>query len=362
MAAALAGEAERPHTVVFTSCNLVGACARTAEFDRAAQWICAADTFQRRYGNLHLYTTCRTYLGGILFATGDWPGAERELRAALTLGATAEPDLAAEAAARLAELRVAQGRLEDAEQLLQGFEEYPSGAAARAAVAVARGDLGRARRIARGGLAMVSAYRPGLSGLLEQAAVWETLADPELSEDNEDAVRALDRLAATTDCGQLRARALYAAGRVNHDVGSLERAATEFAGLRLPLYAARARLDLSRLLDGDDAIVEARTALAAFDTLGATRDAAMAAARLRDLGARPSAGPGGAGRLTRRELEVLDLLADGLANREIAERLFLSVKTVERHVRNVLSKLGVRNRTEAAAFLLRHRDEIHSTH
>lgn len=175
-------------------------------------------------------------------------------------------------------------------------------------------------------------------------------------------MRALDRLAATTDCGQLRARALYAAGRVNHDVESLETAATEFAGLRLPLYAARARLDLSRLLDGDDAIVEARTALAAFDTLGATRDAAMAAARLRDLGARPSAGPGGAGRLTRRELEVLDLLADGLANREIAERLFLSVKTVERHVRNVLSKLGVRNRTEAAAFLLRHRDEIHSTH
>ena len=91
MAASLAGESTRPHTVVYTSCTVISACAQTAEFDHALQWIRAADAFEQRYGNPHLYTTCRTYLGAILFASGDWVGAERELRAALDIGVSAEP-------------------------------------------------------------------------------------------------------------------------------------------------------------------------------------------------------------------------------------------------------------------------------
>jgi DNA-binding NarL/FixJ family response regulator len=53
--------------------------------------------------------------------------------------------------------------------------------------------------------------------------------------------------------------------------------------------------------------------------------------------------------LTRRESEVLDFLADGLTNAEIAARLYVSMKTVDTHVGNILSKLGVRNRREAVA-------------
>lgn len=59
MAAALAGEARRPHTVVYASCNLVTSCAQTAELAHALQWIHAADAFEQRFGNQHLYTTCR---------------------------------------------------------------------------------------------------------------------------------------------------------------------------------------------------------------------------------------------------------------------------------------------------------------
>jgi DNA-binding NarL/FixJ family response regulator len=64
-------------------------------------------------------------------------------------------------------------------------------------------------------------------------------------------------------------------------------------------------------------------------------------------GPRPSTRANPAG-LTRREVEVLRLLAAGLHNAEIAERLYLSPKTVEHHVSSLLAKLGVRSRTEAA--------------
>ena len=60
-----------------------------------------------------------------------------------------------------------------------------------------------------------------------------------------------------------------------------------------------------------------------------------------------------AAQLTERELSILDMIAEGLTNREIGERLFLSEKTIKHHVSDILSKLGIHRRVEAAAFALR---------
>ena len=58
--------------------------------------------------------------------------------------------------------------------------------------------------------------------------------------------------------------------------------------------------------------------------------------------------------LTNREREVLDLIAQGKSNQEIAEILFITLKTVKTHVSNILAKLGVEDRTQAAIYAFKH--------
>jgi DNA-binding NarL/FixJ family response regulator len=82
--------------------------------------------------------------------------------------------------------------------------------------------------------------------------------------------------------------------------------------------------------------------------------AAMAGRMLAELGDQPAVPEDPLGALSEREREVLTLLAEGLRNREIAERLLISEATVKTHVRHVLEKLRFRNRAEAAAFAARH--------
>jgi DNA-binding NarL/FixJ family response regulator len=99
--------------------------------------------------------------------------------------------------------------------------------------------------------------------------------------------------------------------------------------------------------------------LATFERLGATRDADAAANLLRALGEKGGRSwPRGRGEPSKRETEVLSLLAAGCSNAEIAERLYISKRTAEHHVANILSKLGLRSRAEAAAYAVREHTEI----
>ena len=91
----------------------------------------------------------------------------------------------------------------------------------------------------------------------------------------------------------------------------------------------------------------------AFDAFGAARWRSEAVRELRHLGRRVhrpqrDASPDGLDILTAREREIADLVAAGRTNREVAEQLVLSAKTVEAHLRNIYAKLGVRSRVELA--------------
>jgi DNA-binding CsgD family transcriptional regulator/tetratricopeptide (TPR) repeat protein len=129
--------------------------------------------------------------------------------------------------------------------------------------------------------------------------------------------------------------------------GDWKRAAELWAEIGCPYEAAQS------LAEGDEDGL--RRALDELNRLGTRPAAAIVARRLRDLGARGlPRGPRAATRtnpanLTPRELEVLGLVAGGLTNGEIAERLFLSEKTVGHHVSAILRKLGVRSRGQASA-------------
>src|SRR6185436_18648958 len=118
----------------------VAACSLAAELGRALRWIRAAEEFNRRYGSVHLYAVCRAHHGGVLFAAGRWDEAEAELERALRTATATEPAQRVRALAALAELRLAQGRVEDAARLLDGQADRPEAARALGAIRLVTGE------------------------------------------------------------------------------------------------------------------------------------------------------------------------------------------------------------------------------
>ncbi len=370
MAGALGGEGRRLDTILITSCTMITCCSRAAQLRRAAQWIRAGDDFVRRYGSPHVFTVCRLHSGNVLMATGRWAEAEAQLEEAIQSSRRADPALFAEALAKLAELRLAQGRAEEAAGLVAGFEDRPTSVAAVAGVHLARGEPGPAAAVLRRRLRAIG------DPCLEGAPLVDLLAEAEgamgARRTARSRARRLGEAGAAAGCDVMRAYAERALGRTGANgaraaaVRHLEWALDAFGRLEMPLEAGRCHLLLARAQgerERDAAVAEARSALAAFDALGAARDADAAAALLRALGARAGRAPGarGLGTLSPRELDVLGLLGAGLSNRAIAERLYLTRKTVEHHVRSVLAKLDLANRAEAAAYAVRHLERDSST-
>ncbi len=365
MAGTLGGEGRHRDTVVFTSCTTMISCTTCAEFERAVQWIRATDRLSQRYGNPFLYAECRLLYGSVLVSLGDWVQAEEELRSAVATSRDGLPALRAEALASLASLRLDQGRIEEAERLVAGLEDQPAVVPMVARIHLLRGRPETAANALRRQLRQVA------EGSLERLLLLDTLGRAELDRGDTAAgadhgIHLMER-GASLGCdlavaygARLRGEAMLAVGDADGARAHLDQALAVFARLSMPLEAQRTRLLLARSFVEDEPAVaadEARTALTTFDALGAQRDANAAADLLRSLGTRASRG-GSRGRqtLTDREQEVLALLGEGLSNPQIADRLYISRRTVEQHVARVLSKLGVDNRAAAAAEAVRQQE------
>lgn len=187
---------------------------------------------------------------------------------------------------------------------------------------------------------------PLLEQLVEVRIADDRVADASL------AVQALESIAAVRGRDRVEASAALARGRLAAAAGEadavnhLQQAVNGFARLGLRLEVALARLELARALVPQSppaAIETARHARNELEALGAARQADAAASLMRSLGARGRAGPRSLGSLSRREMEVLRLLGDGLPNREFASRLFISPKTAEHHVGRIYAKLGLKD-------------------
>jgi DNA-binding CsgD family transcriptional regulator/tetratricopeptide (TPR) repeat protein len=358
MAAVAGGEVVAHGAVGEICCRLLSACEHATDVRRAEEWMALAD--RHVAWTEFVRPTCRTHYGGILVALGRWTEAEAELRDAIETFERGYRGDRTFPLVRLAGLRVRQGRYEEAERLLEGAEWHPVARRSAATIALARGDLGLAEELAQLCFEGSDPADPACGPLLE------LLLEIQLAREETAAARAtlsrLEALASGSGDELVSAFAELGAGRMRaaegdeHAAAHLKRALEALATLNLPHEAGCARLELARALGShspDAAASEAKLALAAFERLGASRDADAAAALLRELGAGGRAWPKGHGKLTKRESEVLPLVAAGLSNADIADRLYISRRTAEHHVASIISKLGLRSRAEAAAYAVR---------
>ncbi len=364
MAAMSAGEVHNFSVIGKSFCALLSACERAGDVARAEEWVrvvteALTAPFAGRPRATHSH--CRLAYGSVLCTAGRWTEGEAAILEVLGPTGSAYLSHRSEAAARLASLRLLQGRVEEAAELLRPFEDRPSSCEPLARVHLITGDLELADAVGRRGLGAVGHDRLR-SGTLRSVLVEVELARNDIPAATVHA-NALEELAQVTESRMLRAEAALARGRVaaarldpEAAVASLEEARSQLHPHERPVLAGIAALELAQVLgdlgDRGGAADHARAALAIFHRLGAAPLIDRTTALLRSLGVRPRwvEGPTEAvAGLSNRERQVLALLREGLTNPEIGERLFISAKTAEHHVGRVLAKLGVRSRTEAAA-------------
>lgn len=335
-------------------CSVIAGCQLVFAVDRAREWTDVLAKWCAAQPQLGVFNgACRVHRAELMQLGGDWNDALGEIAALPRGRAPGEADRAG-AAYQQAEIHRLRGELADAEAAYEraaahGGDTQPGLALLRLAqgqVEAARGGVGRALATTRDPLGRAR-YLPAQIEIAIAAGALE---------DAEAACRELSETSRTYATPMLRAIA-------THSEGSLALARGD-AVVALPLL--KLSHDTWQDLDAPYLAARLKTELAAAcDALG-DRDGARlqrdAARRIfRRLGARPAldalenaADGRGTSPLTPRELEVLRLAAAGSTNKQIAARLGLSGRTVDRHVSNILMKLDVPSRAAATAYAYEH--------
>ena len=357
--AATAGDLDDLMWVGKVCCNLIAAAGRVGDVERASQWCEEVKEYAQRWELRTLFNVCRTQYAGVLLQTGAWTEAEQELQAALAVLGGGRRTARFEGTAQLGELRRRQGRVDEARALFSQAEQSWTARTGSVELALDEGETGDAlalaERLERATEGSRQLDRIQALSLLVRAAVASGRVDAALEPTVE--------LGALAEPGRDTGRRSGGGSRAEGEVAFAQRRARARAPpargrrravralrgtLRARAGAAPARPRLFELGAGERGAGEASGAQEAFLELDARQDL-TSAARLLRASRRPAGRRGRREPLTRREREVLGLVAAGRSNREIAAELVVSPHTVHRHVANILRKLGEPTRAAAAA-------------
>jgi len=339
-------------------CGVIASCVDTYDPLRAREWTSALQHWCDAQPDLVPYRGhCLVHRAQIMQLQGAWADAVDEAQHALARFTEARHPAAGDALYELAELQRLCGELDGAEASYREASRFGRDAQpGLALLRLAQGNVDAAaagirRAVDEGGSTVA---RPRL------LAAWvEILLAAHDVPGGRAAAAELATIAARLGATQLGAMAEYARGTVmladGDPAGALvcaRRSWSLWQALAVPYESARARVIVGMacraLGDEDAACMEFDAATQAFATLAAAPDLARVGA----LSGRPAVEA--ACGLSPRELEVLRLIATGRTNRVIAADLFLSEKTVARHVSNIFTKLGLTSRAAATAHAYEH--------
>jgi DNA-binding CsgD family transcriptional regulator len=340
-----------PFVTGIVYCGVILACQEVFEVGRAREWTLALTEWADRQPELLAFTgRCRIHRAEILQLGGSWADALDEAhRACERLIETNNSAAAGVAYYRHGELLRLRGEFAAAEEAYReasrlGWEPQPGLAQLRLAQGKRDAALAAIRR------ASSETGEPLKRAALLPAHVEIALAAGEV-EEARSACNELQGLAGRYESAMLTAMVAYAHGVValaegdpNAALVALREAQRIWVELGAPYEVGRTRVLLaqvcSALGDWESAALELDSARETFRKLGAAPDLA----RLDGTSSREVHG------LSRRELEVLRLIASGKSNRQIAAELVISEHTVARHVQNIYAKLGLSSRAAATAF------------
>jgi DNA-binding NarL/FixJ family response regulator len=359
MVAVVAGELS-PVVVGTVYCSMLEGCQEILEWRRAREWTQALTAWCGSQPDMVTFSgRCLVHRAEILHLDGAWPEAVEEARrAGQRLAHAADSWATGGALYRQAEVYRVLGDFtaaEDAYQQASRWGHQPQPGLALLRLAQGRTDAAQA---ASRRLVAETTDRLGRARLLPaqveiMLAVGDLQAAHDAAGELTEIAERYHTLALRAVADHARGAVLLAEGDARDAVVALRSAWRAWQELEAPYEAARVRvlvgLGCRALGDEEAAAMELEAARTAFAQLGAAPDLAQ----LDTLAHRESAGK--ARGLTARELQVLRLVATGATNHAIAGQLFVAEKTVDRHVSNIFTKLGVSSRAAATAYAYRHR-------
>jgi DNA-binding NarL/FixJ family response regulator len=342
-----------PHVTGIVYCAVIGCCQQLLAIDRAREWTAALDAWRSTEPQLVAFTgSCLVHRSEILQIQGEWQEAmDAAQRAVEGRGGFADAIGLAAAYYQQGEILRLRGEFAAAESAYRSSSQ--NGREPQPGLALLRLACGQTDAAAAAIRQVVGSARDAYERARYLPAAVEILLAAGDPAGADHAANDLERIAAGTRNDVLDALASHARGSVQRAHGDargalapLRRAFATWLRAGAPYLAARLRAEIAAVLTalGDDegAALERDAARAVFRDLGAQPDLARLDA--------PEAQSEQTFGLTARELEVLRLLADGRTNRSIAQVLFLSEKTIDRHVSNIFAKLDVPSRSAATAF------------